>query len=159
MLVPPEVSRASLAVEFPSAASWAGRHSWTLELDPAALRVTARLTHPNGTALILVGEFDDYPMLAPAWRFVDESGASPTSTWPKAGEAPGLSSIFIIGATGPVICAHFNRLAYGEHGGPHGDWGAAARWREIGEGIQATTLADMLSAINRHLSVSPGILP
>lgn len=159
MLVPPEVSRASLAVEFPSAASWAGRHAWTLDLDPAVLKVTVRLTHPNGTALVLVGEFDDYPMLAPAWRFVDETGASPTSAWPAPRNVPELSSMFINGSRGPVICAHFNRLAYGEHGGPHGDWGAVARWREIDTGIQAATLGDMLSAINRHLSISPGMLP
>jgi hypothetical protein len=55
-----------------------------------------------------------------------------------------------------VICAPFNRLAYGEHGGPHGDWGGPLSWLNVRGHVRATALADMLALIIAHLNYSPG---
>jgi hypothetical protein len=156
MLVPPEVSVAMLAAEFPSAASWAGRHGWDLVLDASALAVTAKFNHPAGGRLTLVGGFDDYPALPPSWRFVDEAGDPTPAAWPLPGSVPGLSSIFIRIGKGPVICAHFNRHAYADYGGPHGNWGGASRWRDVEEGAKAMTLGDMLAVVARHVAASAG---
>lgn len=144
MLVPPEVSRAQ------------GRHAWALVMDDDGLEVRASFSHPRGGGLILLGDFRDYPALPPIWRFVDADGGSPLPVWPSAGAIPGFSSIFIIAGNQPIICAHFSRLAYGEHGGPHGDWGGATRWRDIQQGARAETLGDMLAVIARHVAASPG---
>ncbi|MFC0028006.1 hypothetical protein ACFFMM_00510 [Micromonospora chaiyaphumensis] len=57
-----------------------------------------------------------------------------------------------------LICAPWNRLAYAEHGGPHPDWGALTNWKTAGAGYtKADTLADMLSQIHLHLTLSPGM--
>ncbi len=156
MLVPPEVTTAMLAAEFPPAASWAGRHDWELVLDSNGPEVAAEFNHPQGGRLRLVGGFDDYPALPPSWQFVDSAGDPTPSAWPVAGALPGLSSIFIATRSGPVICAHFSRYAYADYGGPHGNWGGASRWRDVEEGARALTLGDMLAVIARHVAVSPG---
>jgi hypothetical protein len=57
-----------------------------------------------------------------------------------------------------LICAPWNRLAYGEHGGPHADWGGQTSWTSVGAGYtKGDTLGDMLSQIALHLAVSPGM--
>jgi hypothetical protein len=156
MLVPTYASMAALEAEAAAAAAWAAAHGWTLRVDIDNLWVEARTIHPaDGDPVILLGAFNDYRVLAPDWRFADADGnAGPARAWPRGGSLLGQGSIFhSVG----VICAHFSRRAYREHGGPHqGDWGSATRWLEIDQGARATTLADMLSVIGAHLSVSPG---
>lgn len=61
-----------------------------------------------------------------------------------------------------MICAPWNRLAYKEVNdkGPHDNWGGLTNWTDAAPGYtKADTLADMLSQIELHLSVSPGMCP
>jgi hypothetical protein len=54
-----------------------------------------------------------------------------------------------------VICAPFNRLAYTDHAGPHGDWGGPQNWLNAGASqVHAETIGDMLQAIYRDFSVT-----
>jgi hypothetical protein len=55
-----------------------------------------------------------------------------------------------------MLCAPWNRLAYAEEGGPHGDWGSALGWLNTRSYTQAQTVADMLAAVESHLRSSPG---
>lgn len=156
MLVPVESSRAAMADEVDAALAWARRHRWALEVDLEGLTLRARTRHPRDRRLLyLEGSFDDYKALAPVWLFATRSGDTATaSAWPSAGSVGGSSSI--LHSVG-VICAHFSRRAYREHGGPHaGDWGSGARWLDIVDGVQATTIGDMLAVIDLHVRASPG---
>jgi hypothetical protein len=155
MLVPRAVSRAALAAEAPAARAWAARKGWKVSINLRELRMTARMKHPaDGGKLIVRADFSDYRLLPPAWVLVDVAGNQRVpSAWPSAGTVLGGSSIFhSVG----VLCAQFNRLAYGDYAGPHGSWGGAANWLNVTEGTRADTVADMLAVIRLHLEASPG---
>jgi hypothetical protein len=154
-MVPAAVTLAVLAQELPAAHRWAARHTWTLEADLNALRLTATTHHPGDHAeLVLIGQCAGYRAVPPAWQFVDPRTGQPTpQAFPAPGPAAGGSSIF---HTTPVLCAPWNRLAYAENGGPHGDWATAAGWLNVRNTTQATTIADMLATIDAHLRSSPG---
>ena len=138
--------------------AWARRRrTWRVAVDYERLRLSAEVDHPReGQGLLLIlADLDDYRVVPPAWRFVDEAGNSPKSAWPAPGERlGGGGSIF---HSQLVLCAPFNRLAYAQHGGPHGDWGAPTNWLAERPGIvRASNLGEMLAVIDLHLSVSPG---
>lgn len=157
-LVQPDVSRAAAVDEMLGVAAWVSRHSaWKVTLGRDELRLLAEVDHPRQGQgrLYLVAELDDYRVLPPAWRFVDGSGDSPRGAWPAPAPITlGQASIF---HTQPVLCAPFNRLAYKQEGGPHGNWGPPTNWLADRPGyVRATHLGEMLAAINMHLSVSPG---
>jgi hypothetical protein len=154
-MVPAAVTLAVLNQEVPAAQRWAARHAWAIEVDLDALQLTGITRHPaDDSELVLIGQFTGYRAVPPAWRFVDPATGQTTScAFPAAGSSPGGSSIF---HTMPVLCAPWNRLAYAEGGGPHGDWGAAAGWLKVRNTTQAHTIADMLATVNAHLRHSPG---
>jgi len=156
-MVPATVTLAVLEQELPAAHRWAARHAWTLDADLDALQLTATTHHPADHAeLILVGEFTGYRAIPPAWRFIDPATGQPgPRAFPAPGSPPGGSSIF---HPMPVLCAPWNRLAYAEVGGPHGDWGAAAGWLNAANYSKAHTIADMLATVEAHLRSSPGRL-
>lgn len=108
--------------------------------------------HPaNGDTVVVEATFEGYPAVPPLWQVSGESGAAP-----MGGSIRGQASIFIVHGGTLIVCAQWSRLAYGEHGGPHGNWGAASSWREVREGSHADNTAEMLAAINVHLHGSPG---
>lgn len=74
---------------------------------------------------------------------------------PKPHNTPqGIGSIF---HNACCICAPFNRRAYKELSGPHGDWGGPAQWLQAAPGrVQARTLGEMLSTIMRDLHYTEG---
>ena len=152
-MVPAAVTVAVLEQELPAARRWAARHAWTLEVDLDVLQLTAITHHPaDRTELLLVGELTGYRAVPPAWRFVDPATGQPS---PHAFPAPSPSgSIFHSSLL--MLCAPWNRLAYAEAGGPHGDWGAAAGWLNTRAYTQAQTIADMLATVEAHLRSSPG---
>jgi hypothetical protein len=159
--VPAAVTRAVLADEVSAVAAWATRQKgWEAQTDMDGLRLSARTTHPaTGIPLRIDADLDGYPGFPPAWRFVDPSTGQPLpQAFPRGGAIPGISgSIF---HSNRVVCAPWNRLAYAEHGGPHGDWGALTNWKSAAPTYtKADTLADMLSQIALHLSASPGMHP
>jgi hypothetical protein len=149
------VTRAMLAAETPAIMAWAARHGWDIRIDEGALTLDAATVHPASQATIVFhADLDDYPALPPAWTCRDSAGEAIPSAFPLAGTRPGVpGSIF---HPGLVICAPWNRLAYAVHGGPHNDWGELTVWKTVSGGhTQAHTLADMLTALAVHLSVSP----
>lgn len=119
-----------------------------------ALFLVCRLTHPaDGEPLCLVGRVDGYKAMPPAWDFVDPQTQEPDPrAFPSGGNVPGGGSIF---HNSRVICAPFNRLAFGDYGGPHGKWSTEG-WLEIRGNVRAATLAEMLNVIATHLRFSPG---
>lgn len=46
-----------------------------------------------------------------------------------------------------LICAHFSRMAYAEHGGPHANWNGMAAWQQPVEGTIALHVAAMLARL------------
>jgi hypothetical protein len=164
-MVPAAVTRAMIATESPAVIAWAARHGWTVELDAGDLALVAFVAHP---ALKLVpadspappvtfrADLPGYAALPPSWTCRHPDGSTSKSAYPEAGTTQALpSSIFH--AQG-LICAPWNRLAYGDKGGPHSNWGDAANWKTVDPtATKADTLVDMLSCLDLHLASSPGM--
>ena len=108
--------------------------------------------------ITLQGEFSDYKALPPVWDWRDkewEKSSEPALS-PNPVDNP-LGSTFLLHHDKAIICAHFNRLAYGNHGGPHSDWGDPAQWTTTGSGhIRAVTIGDMLQSILRDFCFTKG---
>jgi hypothetical protein len=156
-VVPTTVTQEVVRGETAAVTSWAARRGWTVQVDVDALTLTAVTTHPAcGVTLTFRAALDGYPALPPAWTCHNAAGESPRSAYPAAGSRPGVSSSIF--HANPVICAPWNRLAYAEHSGPHGDWGGQTNWKDVDTNFtRAQTLADMLAALHLHLSASPGM--
>jgi hypothetical protein len=161
-LLPIETVRASVAVEMPAARAWAQRQGFELEYDNEALSLCLRLTGPGDEPYALLGTFEDYPTLPPIWRFVHpETGhAVGRAAYPAPAEPYPRGSALVIdaGVDGAVICAHFNRHAFTEEGGPHGDWGPLTNWQNPGASPYtfAITISDMLARIALDVRDSSG---
>lgn len=159
MSAPVDITRVVIEHELRDARAAAERYGWRLKLDLDALRLEVLLHHPaTRVEMELVATLDGYRALPPVWRFVmPGTNNSPKSAWPRPANLDGKSSIF---HSEPVICAPFNRLAYGEadRRGVHSEWGAPTSWLQIRDAnvIRATTLAEMLAVIRAFLSVSEG---
>jgi hypothetical protein len=146
------------ADEMPAAIALAARRGLELEYDPTALTAALSLSGPGAEAgapdelYRLTGGFDRYRLLPPIWKFVH----------PITGEDVGISSYpgptgSSIFHTNGVICAHWSRLAYAEHGGPHSDWGGPSAWQRPQPGYTvALTIPDMLDRIIREVGWSRG---
>lgn len=159
-LLPEDTVRAYVAAEMAAAKAWAARNGLALAYDEDTHRLKVELQgapDPNtGLAerFVLHGSFEDYKAVPPAWWFVHpDTGADIGPPAFPLGPTPNSrgSSLFIgSGPTGAVICAHFNRLAYAEHAGPHGDWGPPTNWLTPppSQYTYAETIADMLARIH-----------
>jgi hypothetical protein len=144
--------------ELPAASRWALRRGIDLVLDVEALSLEAPLIGPAAEAnapnepYLLVASFEDYRVMPPRWRFVDTRNGADigVAAYPRP---VGPS---ILHGNG-VLCAHWNRLAYQEEGGPHGDWGGPANWQNPPAGTStALTIPDMLERIVREVAASSG---
>lgn len=152
--LPPAVARASAEDELGAARTWASRHGWAMQWNPADLLLRAATYHlPAGRLIEVTGQLDGYRAVPPAWHFVRPGTDETGKDWFPA---PGPGSVF---HGNIVICAPWNRLAYAEHGGPHGDWSGPAGWLQVSGTTVACTIADMLAAIDAHLRQSPGMMP
>jgi hypothetical protein len=157
-VIPATVTRAVVANEMAAVAAWVARHpGWAAQYDDTSLQLVVDTTHPaKEVALRLTADLGGYRAIPPAWRVVDPSGGDGAVLFPQVGTTPVVSSSIF--HPNRVICAPWNRLAYAEHGGPHGDWGALTNWLSAAfDSTKAETLADMLSQIRLHLSISPGV--
>jgi hypothetical protein len=164
----PEDVRAALleADEVPAAIRWAEhhglRHDWNeddlilrlwlqgqrQDLQPSADQA------PEREDYLLRGTFPDYRVMPPEWRFVDPRNEEEIGqpAYPHPGPFPGGSVLHGNG----VICAPWNRLAYGDRGGPHPDWQDAASWQTTAPGsTRALTIPDMLGRIRAEVEISP----
>jgi len=151
--VPKATTVATVEEELPGVRCYAERHGWSVSWDPETLRLTFEGKHPNDNRPIrAIAALDGYRALPPAWSF--EAPDTGATCLPKPAPVGGQSSIF---HNGCGICAPFNRRAYKQHGGPHGDWGGPECWLNVRGHVQATTLAAMFAVIVGHLKASPGM--
>jgi hypothetical protein len=156
--------RAVVEVELDAARAWASRNGAGLEWIPDELELRMTLSQLETNELFFFrGRFDDYQAIAPHWQCVSATwlGGDVLSDYPKPKEGLPRASIYLVhtvaGARTPVICAPFNRLAYAEHKGPHGDWGAPANWLAAPQAhVRATTIPDMLSVLQLHFLATRG---
>lgn len=148
-----EVARAFVEAhdEMPAALAWTRGKGLDLQYYAEALTVSLALTGPPGEPYLIIGEFDRYRLLPPIWRFVHPRTREVIG--PAAFPRPQQASVL---HSNGVICAHWSRLAYAEHNGPHADWGAATTWQEPKTGTVALTIPDMLARLVWEVRVSNG---
>jgi hypothetical protein len=151
--LPEDVVRAHVADEMSAAGAWAARqhHELAFDADALTLRLPLLGKQPAAGAAeryLLTGAFDGYRAVPPAWRFVHpDTGEDIGQAGYPANDGGEPTSIFLAHERG-VICAHFNRLAFAKHSGPHGDWGDETNWLNAASGYtRAETIADMLARI------------
>jgi hypothetical protein len=143
--------------EMPAALRWAARVGLDLSYDPRSLTGQLAISGPATAddepdeAYLITADFDQYRLLPPIWKFVHPHtredigpGAYPRPVGPSALHGQGL------------VCAHWNRMAYAEHGGPHGEWGGPSSWQQPVTGTVALTIPDMLDRLVREVSWSRG---
>jgi hypothetical protein len=160
-LLPAAAVHARLGEDLPGARAWAERHGLELDWDEEELKLRLGLQGPDGESYLLEGTFEDFPTLPPSWRFLHPESAERigAAAYPSSAEPSARGTVLIIngGKEGVVICAHFNRLAFAEEGGVHGDWGPLANWQnQPGNYTYANTIADMLARIALEVSDSTG---
>jgi hypothetical protein len=149
------------AFELCGAHAWGGRNGVPIEWKIETLELRVTFTQPHTQQkFFLRGLFDDYKELPPALTFCtpDWECGDDRSHFPKPQQGGRFgASIFINHRGRPVICVPFNRLAYSQNGGPHGDWGDPAQWQTAAAGqAHATTIGDMLQLIFRDLNLTNG---
>lgn len=155
-MVPRETCLAAVEVELPAFEAYATRHGWTTAWNTDSLLLKCERSHPAGGGVLqLHVDVSGYRAVPPAWAIQPtDVGGRMVKRMPVAqGIVSGQSSVFHDQCD---ICAPFNRRAFNEHGGPHGDWGGASRWMDVRSVVRAPTLADMLAVITAHLRASPG---
>lgn len=160
-LLPLAAVQARLREELPPVEAWAERRGLPTSWDEAALTLRVEMVGPDQDAYLLEGDLEDYPTLPPSWRFLDPRDGERIgdAAYPRSAEPSPRGSPLIIGGGGEgvVICAHFNRLAYSQEGGIHGDWGPPANWQnQVGAYTYADTIADMLARIELEVVDSAG---
>lgn len=151
MSAPAVLSLEAVREELPAVAAYATAAG--LALDASALSENALrfyVTFRNAAGESFTAEFDcrDYPMYPPTIEFVDVSRT-----------ARGTPALYPAGFHGmPCVCARYNRKAYSERGGPHGDWRLVDWQLPTGNGVALDTFAMMVSDLHSKISQSAGRL-
>ena len=153
-MLPEAVVEAAIEDELDAAVAWAKRYGIEFTaLMPVEKIVRADLIQKNSQErFFLQGQFDQYKALPPLWSWRDSnwSGEGGRSLSPKGVNTPFGSSMFILHKGRAIICAPFSRSAFGDHDGPHRNWGGATQWTTVASGyVHAVTIGDMLQAILR----------
>lgn len=161
-----QVAQANVAKELPAARAWADRNRLSISWEEEELALCLRLEGPGRNAgtierYLLVGRFDEYKALPPAWTFVHPDTEEPLGppAFPRSTKGYRRSGLFInSGREGAVICAPFNRLAFKQEDGPHEDWGAPSNWENAARSgqVHATEIGPMLSVIHQVVGRSAG---
>lgn len=156
-MLPPAVTQAVIADVRAAISAWATWHRWDVDLDTGGLALVATARHPHAELVVTFhAALEGFPAIPPAWTCRTPDGQNVKSAYPEPGAAPGIPSSIFHG--NGLICAHWNRLAYQLHGGPHSDWGELTSWKTSGPGTaHADTLPDMLALLRLHLTYSPGM--
>jgi len=149
MSISPEVSFETLKLELPNAAAYAAAAG--LDLDDASLTAQnlsfyLRLANAQGEHFYVEFRCADYPLYPPTVEFVshDRTERGTKRLYPQGFHAT------------PCVCMRYNRKAYGERGGPHGDW-RLLDWRlPTGNGIAIDTLCLMISDLHSKVRQSTG---
>jgi hypothetical protein len=149
MSISPEVSFETLRHELPNAAAYAAAAGLDLDdtfLSAQDLRLYLRLANAQGEHFYVEFHCADYPLYPPTVEFVspDRTERGTMRLYPQGFHAT------------PCICMRYNRKAYGERGGPHGDW-RLLDWRlPTGNGIAIDTLCLMISDLHSKIRQSTG---
>ena len=150
----------ALATEIRAATVVAARSGLTFGYSPETLSGSMRMTgppaqqgQPDEDYLIGV-EFDGFRAIPPLWLFLDPRNGKHVGPagWPRA-----VSNSVLHG--NGLVCAHWSRLAYKDHGGPHADWGTPSNWRNVPPSqTVALTVPDMIDRLIRDVRKSAGRL-
>lgn len=144
--LPASAARGAIELELDGAREWASRHDWVLDFDPDRLTLRVATYHRPLHGLVeATADCGGYRAMPPAWQFVRPGTDELDPAW-----FPRLA-IIAMQQGRPVICAPWNRLAYAEYGGPHGEWSGAGSWLQRTEGTVARSVPDMLALIDAHL--------
>jgi hypothetical protein len=150
-MVPAEVPRAHVEDALGPLEVAVSRQGWSVEWRPHSLILLFRGTHPtSGEALCLAADVSGFDAIPPAWRFVNPE--EPEADSPRFPTGPGPYGKSTIFHSKRRICAPFNRLAYKQEGGMHGNWNLP-RWKEV-KNLGATSLCEMFAVIIAHLRCS-----
>lgn len=151
MTASPALSLETIREELAAATSFATAAG--LAVDAAGLsedNLRFIVTFMNAGGDRFPAEFDcrDYPAYPPTIEFLDE-----------AHSARGLRSLYpnVFHST-PCICARYNRKAYAERGGPHGDWRLVDWQLPTSNGVAIDSIAMMLSDLHGKIAASSGRL-
>ena len=159
-MLPAVVVEAAIAAELDGTRAWAKRYGLDLAWNSAERILRVTLVQANTQEpFFLQGQFDNYKALPPIWDWRDGTWSNPSTlpASPKPGTTPFGSPMFICHNNKAIICAPFNLLAYGTHGGPHSNWGDPAQWMTAGGNyVRATIIGDMLQAILRDFRFTAG---
>ncbi len=151
MTVPAPVSLDAVRAELPEAVSFAAAIGVAIdatELREDNLRVRATFRNAEGVLFFCELDCRDFPLYPPIVEFLDE-------TWTRRGEACLYPAGF---HPTPCVCARYNRKAYAEVGGPHGDW-RLVDWRlPTPNGGPIDSLAMIVSDLHAKISRSKGRL-
>lgn len=117
VLVAPEVTRAHVERELSEVSAWAQARRWGPQWDSEALRLALTLTSAvDGEVYRLQVAFNDYRARPPLFEFLhpETNEVGTRRCYPKGGRGYFHPQ--------PVVCAPWNRKAYGALGGPHSEW-------------------------------------
>jgi len=90
----------------------------------------------------------DYPMHPPTVEFVDETRTR-----------RGTANLYPAGLHAmPCVCARYNRKAYQERGGPHGDWRLIDWQLPTSNGVAIKSLALIVSDLHSKIAASRGTM-
>jgi hypothetical protein len=149
MSVAADVSLQAVLADLALVAAYSDAAGLSLDIGPlseANLRFC--VTFRNRDRELFFAEFDcaEFPLHPPTVEFVDAARARRGSKdlYPQGFHPT------------PCICMRYNRKAYGERGGPHGDW-RLLDWRlPTGNGVGIDTLALIVSDIDAKIRSSSG---
>lgn len=151
MTIPAVVSLDALRGELPEVVAFAAAVGVVLDTsnvseDDLRMRVTFR--NADGESFYCELDCRDFPLYPPTVEFLDE-------TWTRRGEAGLYPAGF---HPTPCVCARYNRKAYADVGGPHGDW-RLVDWRlPTPNGGPIDSLAMIVSDLHAKISRSTGRL-
>jgi hypothetical protein len=149
MNISPEVSFETLKHELPNAAAYAAAAGLNLDdtsLTAQNLRIYLRLANAQGEHFCVEFDCAEYPLYPPTVEFVsqDRTERGTQRLYPQGFHPT------------PCICMRYNRKAYSERGGPHGDW-RLLDWRlPTGNGVAIDTLCLMISDLHSKIRQSTG---
>ena len=160
-MLPTVVTDAAIAIELPGARAWAERHNIAIDTRRCAERIVrvVLVQEEDDEMFYLQGVFENYKELPPVWDWRDESWSTNEGRHlsPRPEHTPFGASMFLQHGSKGIICAPFNRMAYGTLDGPHSDWGNPAQWMTAGpDYVYAVTIGDMLQSIVRDFKFTRG---
>ena len=118
----------------------------TSRLTVEDLKFTVRFYNRAGEHFYARFDCADYPLLPPFIEFTDESGRDP-------GQQSFYPNVF---HPTPCVCMRYNRKAYVEQGGPHGDWRMIDWHLATPGGGPIGSLAMILSDLHAKILCSTG---